>query len=693
MTAELLFFASHVLAAVLFGALAVHQLRRWVDQPRHRPLVAAFAAICLWSVFLAILDADSIPTRFAESARNLAFLAFMYGLLKEAGEDDRQRAAKAVYAAVAAAIGVQIAVGGVTHQFRALPLAYEALYSASQLLGLTIAAGALILVHNLYGQADPKSRAMLRLPVIALAAMWAFDLHLYTVAYMAPGLGADLVALRGPTLVMLAPLFALGLRASPNWRFRLSRAATFQSVSLFAILIYLAAMMSTSWVAGAIGGDVGRVAELTLIGVVTATAIGLMTSVRARARARVFIAKHVFEHRYDYRREWARFTDTVGREQSDGAPLEERIVKGLADIAEASGGVLLLVDDHDRMSAAARWNATALPPASGEGAEALLRFVRERHFVLDFDRLRDGELIAGEVRIAVPDWLTGLANAWAGVPLIHAGRLLGLVVLEHPSFRRRLDWEDLDLFRVAGVQAASYLAEARGQQALADARRFDEFNRRFAFILHDIKNLVSQLSLVARNAERHADNPEFRADMVATLQGSVVKMNALLARLSPGAPRAAESPREIALAPVLEAVAAAKRRARPITLAGDERLAARADAEALEEAIGHLVQNGIDASPADAPVGINYFESGGDVAIEIVDTGCGMSGDFVATRLFQPFVSTKDAGFGIGAHEARALILGMGGRLEVESAPGRGTCFTIYLPGAAAPAASERIRA
>ena len=57
-----------------------------------------------------------------------------------------------------------------------------------------------------------------------------------------------------------------------------------------------------------------------------------------------------------------------------------------------------------------------------------------------------------------------------------------------------------------------------GQEALANAQRFEEFNRRFAFILHDIKNLVSQLSLLARNAERHADNPEFRADMVATLQ-------------------------------------------------------------------------------------------------------------------------------------------------------------------------------
>jgi signal transduction histidine kinase len=200
---------------------------------------------------------------------------------------------------------------------------------------------------------------------------------------------------------------------------------------------------------------------------------------------------------------------------------------------------------------------------------------------------------------------------------------------------------------------------------------------------------------VSRNAERHADNPEFRADMVATLQISVRKMNDLLARLSTGATRSPEQIDEVALAPLLEDIRAAKERAHPVQVEGDAGLAARADPIALEQAIGHLVQNAIDASGEGQPVGIRYFESGGDVAIEIVDVGEGMSADFVATRLFQPFVSTKESGFGIGAYEARTLIMGMGGRLEVESAPGRGTCFTIYLPGAptSAPPQLERMRA
>src|SRR3546814_16845579 len=88
--------------------------------------------------------------------------------------------------------------------------------------------------------------------------------------------------------------------------------------------------------------------------------------------------------------------------------------------------------------------------------------------------------------------------------------MIAAAVLQRPAAARALDWEDLDVLRIAGQQAASYLAESQSQAALSEAKRFDEFNRRFAFIMHDIKNLASQLSLLARNAERHADKPEFR---------------------------------------------------------------------------------------------------------------------------------------------------------------------------------------
>jgi putative PEP-CTERM system histidine kinase len=684
---------SHLLAAALFGALAVYQLRRWNGDTRNRPLITAFVAMSVWTIFLALLGPYTFLTLLAESGRNLAFLAFMYGLLAGAGEPRGQRAIKGLFGAVAGVIGLQIVVGGVMPEFQHAPLVLQTLASTSQIIGLIIASGALILVHNLYGQAAPGSRSALRFPMLALAAMWAYDLHLYTVAYFTRAPGVELFALRGLVFAALAPLFALGVR-NATWKIQISRAATFQSVSLVIILAYLIAMMLAARAMEIVGGDWALIGQVAIVFVMTLAALVLLPSAKLRAWLRVVLAKHLFEHRYDYRQEWLRFTDTIGREGGAGASIEERAVKALADIGGAPAGLLMICDEQYRLAPAGRWNWDMAVPA-GDGAEALLRHIEASGFVIDFDAIRDGWLVGNEVRIAAPAWFASIENAWAGVPLVHGGKIAGLVILAYPAFRRRLDWEDFDLFRTAGIQAASYIAEARSQQALADAQRFDEFNRRFAFIMHDIKNLVSQLSLVARNAERHADNPEFRADMIATLQRSVRKMNDLLARLSPGAARTSEPPRPIAIQPLLDAVAEAKGRVHPIRVSGDFALVARIDPAGLEQALGHLVQNAIEASPVGAPIDIRVFESGGDVAVEVMDRGHGMSAAFVRDRLFQPFVSTKETGFGIGAYEARSLILAMGGRLDVESGEGEGTRFTVYLPAAQDRAAPlyERMRA
>jgi len=309
---------------------------------------------------------------------------------------------------------------------------------------------------------------------------------------------------------------------------------------------------------------------------------------------------------------------------------------------------------------------------------ALAQHLASTSEVIELDRIRQGEPAA--VIGAMPGWMIEDEDAWLIVPLLHFDRLVGAVLLEQPRVSHQIDREDHDLLQVAGRQVASYLAEARGQEALSDARRFDEFNRRFAFIMHDVKNLVSQLSLLARNAERHADNPAFRADMIATLQSSVGKMNDLLARLSQHHRSRAEPPQRHILLPIVARTVAGRRGSHEVAVHGRDDIAALVDPGRLEQALGHLVQNAIDASTPGMPVDVRVTRRAGDAAIEVVDRGRGMSTAFVHGRLFHPFASTKDGGFGIGAFEARSLIVAMGGRIEVESREGEGSRFTILLP-------------
>jgi putative PEP-CTERM system histidine kinase len=670
---------SHALAAVLYAALALWQLRYWHAGRRNRPLFGAFAVTALWAIFVALVGPGSAAAGVADTGRNFAFLAFMYAIFDEA-DGDRQPAVKLVYTVIAAVIGLQLTLAGVIPGFEDKPLVHAALAAGAQVLGLTIAAGSLVLVHNLYGQAAPDSRWGIRLPMIALGAMWAYDLHLNTVAYLSREPVEDLVAMRGAVLAMLVPLFALSTRRNADWRVRISRAATFQSLSVIGIFGYLILMMSATRILEVVGGQWVRVGQIAVVFVMTLIAMVLLPSGRMRAWTRVMLAKHLFEHRYDYRDEWLRFTRTIGVAGQDEAPLAQRIVKALADIAEAPGGLLLVNEADGRFSVGAEWRWRHPIPRC-DGSADLVRLVESHAFVLDIASARTGRIRVGETEVAAPAWVQAMEEGWAGVPLLHNDRLVGLVILEHPLVRRPLDWEDFDLFRTAGMQAASYLAEARGQEALADAQRFDEFNRRFAFIMHDVKNLVSQLSLIIRNAERHADKPEFRQDMIATLESSVRKMNDLLARLSRGGSNVEPEPvRAISVAASVASVAEVKRRVHPVDVEGDASLAALADPVRLAQALMHLVQNGIDASPAGEAVAIRYVRRGGEAAIEVADRGCGMSAEFIRTRLFQPFASTKESGFGVGAFEAKSLVAALGGRIEVESREGEGSRFTILLP-------------
>ena len=682
-------FWTHAIAAALFLSLILWRLRIGVRQPAQRLMLAGFALTACWAWLSAIAPASMLPT-LAETMRNLVWVGVLHSLSSGSAEGERQVGVRLVYAAVAAVLGLQVVVD-------VLPLTLGAqaagptVVATGTILRITAAAGSLVLVHNLYGQAAPVSRAAISAAMLALVVTWGYDLNLYTLAYLDPQSAQGLIDWRGAVIALTAPLFAWGATREDGWRIHLSRAATFQSLSLLAICGYFAVMTILATALRGTGWDWSRAILILMLTAMTLAAMVLLPSAKARSWAKVKLAKHFFEHRYDYRAEWLRFAATVGRSGPDAPPLGERLIKAFADIVDSPGGVLLVADENGAVAEAATWNWQgrdfAPDPFDGPRWQAL----EARPKILDIDALRQGA--AGGSEFPLPEWIARDETAWAGVPLVHNERLVGIVLLAAPDYRRPLDWEDFDLLKTAGRQAASSLAEAHGQQALAQAQRFEEFNRRFAFILHDVKNLVSQLSLVARNAERHAANPEFRADMVATLKSSVGKMNDLLARLAPQAGTRPVRPEPQPLRPILDAAIAACNRGHDVRLRGNQSIWAVADAAALEQAVTHLLHNALDASPQAEPVMVDVLDDNGQVAIAVVDRGKGMSADFIRNQLFQPFASTKDGGFGVGAFEARALVSAMGGRLAVQSRPGKGSCFTIHLPAPEPAAEPKRKRA
>ncbi len=669
----LIAFVGHTLAALFFGLVAAFEARQPQRDARRWALITACAATALWATAAASVGGDTPLSALAETVRNLAWLGFML-LLYRQGEARSSRPLTPVFGALAFVLLAQAALVYLPTLIAHRPNAVGAIMMAGFVMRMIFAAGALLVVHNIYAAADAPARRSLALVMGALATLWAYDLNLYTLSYIAHEWLTALADARGWVVAGLAPVVALAARRNRHWRITLSRKVAFRSLPVAAAAIYILLALAASALFEAIGAADAQFVQVSFLILAAIAAVVVLPSPRARAWIRVMAAKHLFAHRFDYRVEWLRFTATIGRPGDSPAPLQTRVIKAIADIVEAPAGLLLL-SEVDGLAAKASWNRSTDVPLTSPKLVGLLETGR----IIALDELRADNADPAEVG-AVAEWILADRDAWAIVPLIHFERFAGAVLLDRPAVARTLDWEDFDLLRVVGRQVASYLAEAQGQIALSEAQRFEEFNRRFAFIMHDIKNLVSQLSLVARNAERHADKPEFRTDMIATLNSSTARMNDLLAKLSQHHKARPEEPRAIGVANVVNAVALAKRKHHPVVVAGDARLLAVTDPVRLEAALAHIVQNAIDASAALEPVTIVMQQVGDEATIEVQDQGVGMSADFIAGQLFRPFTSTKDNGFGIGAYEARALIAAMGGRLTVRSAPGAGSTFTICLP-------------
>ncbi len=675
---------AHALAALVFGVLALSQVRRAGAALPRMAFLAALAATVVWALAIAGIGAGDPISWIAEAARNIAWLVFMAALVRRGRDAPSARPIAIIYAILSVMVvlgaGLSVIAAALAAPASAATAGDPAIGQVALIMRMLVAVTALVLVDHLYKAVAPAARDGIRLAVVALALMWGLDLGLYAIAYVDDGQSPVLTLVRGIAMVLVAPLFALAAHRNGDWTLQLSRTIAYQSISLGGFVLYVTVMGLATSALGSVGGDHGRLLQTAFVVGSTTALVTIVSTPWLRAWIKVKLAKHFFTHRYAYRAEWLRFTDTLGKPGDGAAPLDERIVKAVADLTDSPAG-LLLVPDGAALGQGAVWNweMAAAPLQSGEAG--LARYLESTGRIIELDGVRADTADQAEINI-VPVWMLDRADAWVLVPLVHFGKLTGAILLARPPIDRRPDWEDLDLLRIAGRQVASYLAEARAHEALSDAQRFDEFNRRFAFIMHDIKNLVSQLSLVARNAERHADNPEFRADMVATLQDSAARMNDLLARLSQHHTGRADTVGPVEIVPLIERVIALRRTQRPIATAGLRDAIALADPARVEQVLGHLLQNAIDASPADDPITVMVGRADNAITVDVVDHGAGMSPAFIREKLFKPFVSSKSGGFGLGAFEARQLAEAMGGRVEAFSREGEGSRFRVTLPAA-----------
>ena len=326
---------SHSLAALLFAGVGLWQAQHWQNRAA-RAVIVACMSMAVWAGTVAVTDVSAPIAQLGESMRNLAWLSFLYALLRRGGTE--HRALGGLYGV----LGFVVTTTAATNLLMVLDPIPDP-FNPSILLALFVlrmvfAVGALVALHNLYTATAAGARAGVGLPLAALGALWAVDLTFYALSWKTGGWGSDVAAVRGPVALVLAPLVALAAQRNTGWSIRLSRTVAFRSIGLVAALAYLGLVIALATALDAISGSAAQIVmPMILIAAALLVAIGI-ASPQARAWAKVMLSKHLFAHRYDYRAEWLRFTDTLGIPGPGGAPLDSRVVKAIADIVESPGG-------------------------------------------------------------------------------------------------------------------------------------------------------------------------------------------------------------------------------------------------------------------------------------------------------------------------------------------------------------------
>lgn len=538
------------------------------------------------------------------------------------------------------------------------------------LLRVGIGVAGLLATENLLRNAEQEARRGIWPLCLALGATFAFELFYYAERLMMPGASSVAAAGRGLVGVFAVPLLAVAMARNRDWRvdIHVSRALVLHTAALVASGVFCMSLAAVGLLVRELGGAWGPQFELlTLLGSAVVL-VAVLGSRDLRVHLKRFVARHFYSHRFDYRTEWLRFVETVSQPSAQGEALQARVVRALAQIVDSPAGSLWCSQDGRGFIPDATWN---------QPIERNSKLPADHVFLSGF---RDGAWIQEGPAAASAAWPFDPAGAWVAIPLAHDGALIAFVILAAPPNGYRLDWETFDLLRAAGRQAASYLAEERSTRALIDSRALNEFSKRFAFVVHDFKNLASQLGMVVANARRHIENPEFRSDMLETLESSVAKMNRLIEQMRDGArqtpPQIIEP--DVVIADLAHELIALGTPIQTRLNARDCKVAI--DRDQFCSILSHLIDNARDAAQSPSEVVVASQRTGQQIAIDVADTGPGMEDEFIREEFLRPFRSTKSGGMGIGGYQIREMLRLAGGELEVISAKGVGTVMRCMLP-------------
>ena len=648
-------------------------------------MAAAILISGIWSFAMAFQAIAMTQLRYyqvIEFIYSVAWILFLLRMLLSSHAERKYSFVKV--ATVSSLVGAALIIFLLFYNTSAATQDVQAYSTATLVMHLTLSVIGVVLIEQIIRSTRPEQKWVIKFMCLGLGGMFVYNFYMYSDGLLYNRIDTNLWQARGYVNSLVVPLIGLSVLRDPLWspKIFISRRVVFHTTALLSSGVYLLVMGVGGYYVKEYGGSWGPVAQALFLFATILMLSLFLFSRRIRARLKVFVNKHFYPYKYDYREEWLRFIGSLSTTDT-ASKLHLKTIKSIAQIIDSPGGVLFLKNDG-YYECIESWNMPKLNIV--EPSEASLpKFLENNEFVISIDEFENEPEVYNRLGfLKLPDWIIGI-NPWLIVPLIHMDKLIGYIVLEHSTSRAKsFNWEDSDLLKTAARQAASYLAYDEAIRELAVAKQFEEFNKLSTYVIHDIKNLMTQLSLITTNAEKHKDNPLFMKDAIDTINNSVNKMNGLINKLKTGWSNNTEASKVdiiLLLQELMKGLQFSAKKPVPEFDCDSDHVYVKADKDQLFSIFSHLIENAQDATSESGSIAVTQQLNGHIVAVSIEDTGVGMADSFIQDQLFKPFRTTKgEKGMGIGAFESREIVKVLGGDITVESEINTGTKFTVSLP-------------
>lgn len=543
------------------------------------------------------------------------------------------------------------------------------------LLMLVYLVAALIQLEQTLVHSDRTLRRKIKLELLGAGAFLAILVIYYSQGFLFRTINMHLVPLRSVVLIVsIAMMFYSRLKCGRGIvNVHVSQQIACKSAVLLAVGMYIICL-------GLLGEGMKYFGDgfqrAMLFALIFFSGLGLLTillSETVKRRVKVFIHKNFYQNKYDYRNQWLQFTDRLSSSQTSEKLLHS-IVSEFCDTFGMGTGTLFIINQGRDLYQQAVGISTEDEVITFSANDTAIKSLVGSRWIID---LRDNVTAYGDDRHRA---FFSKTDACFIIPLFMNESVDGFIILGMPHSNEEIyTYEDFDLMRTLAKQAASALLNLRLSDQLACSRELAAIGKVSTFVMHDLKNLVSAVSLLLENAQDNITVPAFQDDLLKSLGNTVIKMKTIISRL-----KHLPEKNSLQLMPVdllqMAQDTAAMVNGRTLEVTGTN-VIAEADLEELQKVALNLMLNAVEATNGSAPVRVEVGESESPF-IRVKDEGCGIHESFIKNVMFKPFTSTKKLGMGIGLYQSRQIIEAHGGRIEVESSIDHGSEFTVWLPKA-----------